>query len=80
MNRAEFMEKMKALNIGSGIHYKAAHLYPYYQENFPVRTGQLPNTEYASDRILSLPLFPTMTFEDQDRVIDAMKTVFNSFK
>ena len=78
MDRATFMEKMKALNIGSGVHYKAAHLYPYYQDNFSVKKGQLPNTEYASDRILSLPLFPTMTFDDQDRVIEAMKTVFNS--
>jgi dTDP-4-amino-4,6-dideoxygalactose transaminase len=78
MNRATFMEKMKALNIGSGVHYKAAHLYPYYQQHYPVTSGQLPNTEYASERIISLPLFPTMTFEDQDRVIDAMHTIFNS--
>ena len=78
MDRATFMEKMKNLNIGSGVHYKAAHLYPYYQENFPVKTGQLLNTEYASDRIISLPLFPTMTFDDQDRVIEAMKSVFNA--
>ena len=77
MDRATFMEKMKELSIGSGVHYKAAHLYPYYQENFPVKPGMLPNTEYASDRILSLPLFPTMTFEDQDRVINAMRSVFN---
>jgi len=80
MNRATFMERMKALNIGSGVHYKAAHLYPYYQENFKPAAGLLPNTEYASERIISLPLFPTMTFDDQDRVIDAMQTVFNSSK
>lgn len=80
MDRATFMEKMKALNIGSGVHYKAAHLYPYYQENYPTASGQLPNTEYASERIISLPLFPTMTFEDQDRVIEAMNTIFNSSK
>lgn len=80
MDRATFMSQLKEHNIGTGVHYKAAHLYPYYQENYPVKTGGLINTEYASDRILSLPLFPTMTFEEQDRVINAMYKIFNSTK
>jgi dTDP-4-amino-4,6-dideoxygalactose transaminase len=80
MDRATFTAQLKEHNIGSGIHYNAAHLYPYYQENYPITAGQLPNTEYVSDRILSLPLFPTMTFEDQDRVIEAMYKIFNSSK
>lgn len=80
MDRATFMTHLKEHNIGTGVHYKAAHLYPYYQENYPTKEGQLPNTEYVSDRILSLPLFPTMTFEDQDRVIEAMHKIFNSTK
>lgn len=80
MDRATFMSQLKEHNIGTGVHYKAAHLYPYYQENYPVKPGQLSNTEYASDRILSLPLFPTMTFEDQNRVIDAMAKIFNLSK
>jgi len=80
MDRATFMTHLKEHNIGTGVHYKAAHLYPYYQENYPTKERQLPNTEYVSDRILSLPLFPTMTFEDQDRVIEAMHKIFNSTK
>lgn len=78
MDRATFVSQLKEHNIGTGIHYKAAHLYPYYQENYPTQAGQLSNTEYVSDRILSLPLFPTMTFEDQDRIISAMYKIFNS--
>lgn len=80
MDRATFMHQLKEHNIGTGVHYKAAHLYPYYQNNYPVKPGQLINTEYVSDRILSLPLFPTMTFADQDRVINAMYKIFNSTK
>jgi UDP-4-amino-4-deoxy-L-arabinose-oxoglutarate aminotransferase len=37
--------------------------------------GMLPNTEWNSDRICSLPLFPDMTSEDVDEVVDTIKEV-----
>ncbi len=43
----------------------------YYRERFP--TLSLPNTEWNSERICSLPLFPDMTTADADRVITALK-------
>ncbi len=76
MDRATFMEKMKELSIGTGLHYRAVHLYPYYQEHFGYRRGDFPNAESISDRIVSLPLFPLMTFDEQDRVIASMKKIF----
>ena len=76
MDRDRFMAEMKTHNIGTGLHYRAAHLYPYYREHFGYRVGQFPNAETVSDRIVSLPLFPTMTDSDQDRVIDAMRNLF----
>ena len=39
------------------------------------RAGTLPDTEYNSDRICSLPLFPDMRMEDVDDVVSAIKTV-----
>lgn len=78
MDRATLMSRLKEQNIGTGIHYKAAHLYPFYRKQYPVKTGVLVHTEHVSDRILSLPLFPTMTFEDQDRVIAALNHTFNT--
>ncbi|MFN3234882.1 MAG: DegT/DnrJ/EryC1/StrS family aminotransferase [Gammaproteobacteria bacterium] len=77
MNRAEFMEAMKQENIGTGLHYRALHLYPYYQEQFGYQHGDFPHAEKISERIVSLPLFPTMTDEEQTRVIDTMKKIFN---
>ncbi|MFP1497815.1 DegT/DnrJ/EryC1/StrS family aminotransferase [Escherichia coli] len=43
----------------------------YYRERFP--TLSLPNTEWNSERICSLPLFPDMTTADADRVITALQ-------
>jgi dTDP-4-amino-4,6-dideoxygalactose transaminase len=76
MDRDAFMAGMKARNIGTGLHYRASHLYPYYRERFNFQRGDFPNAETISDRIVSLPLFPTMTEADQDRVIDAMRDLF----
>ncbi len=76
MDRDTFMAGMKARNIGTGIHYRAAHLYPYYRDRYGYRLGDFPHAEAVSERIVSLPLFPAMTDADQDRVIDAMSDLF----
>jgi dTDP-4-amino-4,6-dideoxygalactose transaminase len=76
MDRDAFMQGMKDRNIGTGLHYRAVHLYPYYREQFGFKRGDFPVAETISDRIVSLPLFPLMTDADQDRVIAAMKDLF----
>ena len=76
MDRDGFMAALKERNIGTGLHYRAVHLYPYYRENYGFKRGDFPNAEKISDRIVSLPLFPLMTEADQDRVIAAMMDVF----
>lgn len=77
MDRDEFMQKMKEKNIGTGLHYRAAHLYPYYREQFGFKSGDFPNAEDIGNRIVSLPLFPSMTDAEQDRALDVMYSIFN---
>ena len=76
MDRDAFMQGMKERNIGTGLHYRAAHLYPYYHEHYGFKPGDFPNAESISDRIVSLPLFPGMRDADQDRVLAAMADLF----
>jgi UDP-4-amino-4-deoxy-L-arabinose-oxoglutarate aminotransferase len=75
MSRDEFMRRLKEKNIGTGIHFLAVHLQRYYRERLGIERGALPNTEWNSDRILSLPLFPAMTVDDVDGVVDAIKDI-----
>jgi len=75
MSRDRFMQKLKDRNIGTGLHFRAVHLQKYYVESMGLKRGMLPNTEWNSDRICSLPLFPDMTFDDVDRVVEAVKDV-----
>ncbi len=75
LTRDEFMEELKRRNIGTGLHFRAAHLQKYYREQMGFRRGMLPQTEWNSDRICSLPLFPGMRPEDVDDVVAAIKEV-----
>lgn len=74
-SRDEFMAALKARNIGTGLHFRCAHLQKYYREAMGCKPGMLPDTEWNSDRMLSLPLFPDMTESDVDDVIAAIKDV-----
>lgn len=75
IGRDEFMAELKRRNIGTGLHFRAVHLQKYYRETMGFGRGLLSNTEWNSDRICSLPLFPDMTDADVDDVIEAIKDV-----
>jgi len=73
LSRDDLMRELKQRNIGTGLHFRAVHLQKYYTESMGMRRGMLPNTEWNSDRICSLPLFPEMTYNDVDDVVNAIK-------
>ncbi len=75
LNRDDFMAALKEKNIGTGLHFRCTHLQKFYREQMGCKAGMLPNTEWNSDRICSLPLFPSMTEEDQNDVVTAIKEV-----
>lgn len=77
-SRDNFMEELKKKNIGTGLHFRAVHQQKYYMETMKIPSGMLPNTEWNSERICSLPLFPEMTQEDVDGVVDAIKDILKS--
>ena len=76
LTRDSFMDAMKEHNIGTGLQYNAAHLYSFYRQNYGFKVGDFPIAEKVGQTIVSLPLFPKMSDEDQDRVVHAMKIIF----
>ncbi|MGE5232888.1 MAG: DegT/DnrJ/EryC1/StrS family aminotransferase, partial [Acidobacteriota bacterium] len=72
-NRADFMGRLKDLGIGTGLHFEAVHLHAYYRERLGTRPGMFPVAEDVCSRIVSLPLFPTMTEEDVADVVDGVR-------
>nr|WP_315486167.1 DegT/DnrJ/EryC1/StrS aminotransferase family protein [uncultured Undibacterium sp.] len=73
INRAEFMQKMLDLGIGLGYHYRAIHLFTLYRER-GFTDGMFPISERVGKQIVTLPLFPTMSESDVERVVSAVKS------
>jgi dTDP-4-amino-4,6-dideoxygalactose transaminase len=74
-DRDRLMALLAERGIGTGLHFTAVHLHRYYRERYGYKTGDLPDTEWASERVLSLPLFPGMVDSDVTRVCDAIRAI-----
>jgi dTDP-4-amino-4,6-dideoxygalactose transaminase len=71
-HRDELLAHLHAQDIGAGIHYPLPlHLQPAYAF-LGYRPGTLPHAETAAAEVLSLPLYPEMTEDQQDQVISAL--------
>jgi len=66
-------------NIGTGIHFIALHLHPYYQETLGYKRSDYPNATYVSDRTISLPLSAKLTDDDVTDVIKAVTKVLTNY-
>lgn len=76
--RAAFMEGLRKLGIGTGLHFEAVHLHELYRRRFGWEPGSLPVAEEVCGRIVSLPLFPAMTDEDAADVVQAVREVLSA--
>lgn len=75
--RNEFMTKMHKRGVGTGVHYRAVHMHPYYREKFGYKPEDFPNAHWISERTVSLPLSAKLTDEQVDGVIAAVTATLN---
>lgn len=80
INRAEFIEALKAENIGASVHFIPIHFHPYYKKALGLKKGDFPNTEYVYERVISLPIHSTMSLADARDVVMAVKKIINQYK
>lgn len=72
-DRDAVVGKLNAEGIGAGVHYPApVHLTPAFGHLGHGR-GDFPHAEQAADRMLSLPLFPQITADQQQRVVETLR-------
>jgi dTDP-4-amino-4,6-dideoxygalactose transaminase len=77
-NRDEVLRRARAEGIGASVHYPTpVHLTPAYR-HLGYGPGDFPHAEKAAERILSLPLYPQITPDQQQRVVDALTTALAS--
>jgi dTDP-4-amino-4,6-dideoxygalactose transaminase len=75
IDRNYFIQALTAENIGTSVHFIPLHLHPYYQRTFGYKKGDFPVSEYVYERLISLPLYPRMTREDLDSVVEAVSKI-----
>ena len=77
--RREVFDALQAEGIGVNVHYIPTYYFPYYQK-MGYKMGLCPNAEHLYERIISIPLFYSLTDEDQDKVITAIRRILDYYK
>ena len=73
-NRDVFQKKMQELGVPTTVHYPMTMAdQPWYAKNTPQR-HDITHSRWAAQHVISLPMFPDMTAEQQTKVIEATKT------
>lgn len=75
LNRDQILDALHRENIGTGVHFVAIHLHPFYQKLLKHRIGDFPIAENISKRTISLPLSAKLTIKDADDVVKALRKI-----
>ncbi|MCD4782204.1 MAG: DegT/DnrJ/EryC1/StrS family aminotransferase, partial [Candidatus Eremiobacteraeota bacterium] len=73
IDRDEFFKYMRSANIGVNLHYIPVYRHSYYVENYGFDVEGFPVTEDVFKRIITLPLFPRMSEQQLEHIIETIK-------
>ena len=71
IDRNAFIRELSQAGVSCSVHWRPLHLHPYYEETFGWSPADLPVASAAWTRLVSLPLFSTMSRHEIDAVVDA---------
>ncbi|HOV62749.1 MAG TPA: UDP-4-amino-4,6-dideoxy-N-acetyl-beta-L-altrosamine transaminase [Spirochaetia bacterium] len=71
-SRSQVMRQLQELGIGTQVHYIPVHTFPYYKKTYGYYPEQYPKAMKYYQKALSLPLYPRMSNEDVQYVIEAV--------
>lgn len=79
-DRKQFIDELRAENIGTSVHFIPIHMHPYFQELLAPRAGAFPSADDAYRRAVTLPLFPLMSEADADDVCAAIRKIVHHLR
>lgn len=79
VDRKQVFDALRAEGLGVNVHYIPVYWHPYYQ-NLGYQMGLCPVAEDAYNRLLSLPMFPTMSNTDFEDTIAAVDKVISAYR
>jgi dTDP-4-amino-4,6-dideoxygalactose transaminase len=72
LDRQQFIEALRVLNVGTSVHFIPVHQHPYYRRTFGYAPGDFPVADALYPRILSLPLYPALDMAAARYVADCV--------
>lgn len=75
VNRDALIERLQQRGIGTSVHFIPLHLHSYYRDRFGYQPGDFPVADRAFDEVLSLPLYPSLSDDEVDRVAVAVREI-----
>jgi dTDP-4-amino-4,6-dideoxygalactose transaminase len=79
INRAQFINEMKKLNIGAGVHFMPVHQHLYYKQTFNLEDKEYPVATAVFPRLISLPIYPGMSDHHVDKVLDVLLSLLKKY-
>ncbi len=80
IDRNRFIEELKNRGIGTSVHFIPLHMHPYYIDTYGYKPEDFPVAYECYRGIISLPIYPKMSDDDVERVIDAVLDVVKQFR
>lgn len=80
VNRAQIIEELKQNNIGVGVHFMPVHKHLFYSETFHLDDKDFPVASSVFPRLISLPIYPGMTEENIDKVINVFTDILKKYR
>lgn len=77
-NRSQFQARMEEYGIPTAVHYPVALHQQEALSNLSYQNGDFPHAEKASQRVVSLPMYPYLSLDDQKQITEAVKQSLNS--
>ncbi len=74
-NRDTVFNEMGKAGIGVNVHYIPVHLHPFYRKHSGTGYGLCPRAESVYNQIMSLPIYPDLTSENQNKVLTVLKEI-----
>lgn len=78
-DRDGIISALRCENIGAALHYPPVHLHPFYKRTFGCGEGLCPIAEDIAKKLITLPLFPSMTDGDVKDVVAAVRKVLGHY-
>ena len=72
ITRNDLIQHLKNVDIATSVHFIPLHMHPYYRDTFGYKSSDFPVAAREFERYLSLPLFPDMTGEQVNHVIESV--------